>query len=194
VILIKWEYFLTEMVYRRFSKPLARFFLRFNINPNTITYFAAFLGIFSGLLIYTGRIYESVLVILVSQILDCTDGDMARLSDRVTAKGGFLDRIFDRFVDAAIIIGMIGLDPNKLWLIGALAVVGSFGVSISRAMAEAYGVECKVGIGSRDTRIAIIMVGLIVKLFYATLAVIAVIGFITTIHRIVHALNKLEAN
>jgi len=182
------------MVYRRFSKPLARFFLRFNINPNTITYFAAFLGIFSGLLIYTGRIYESVLVILVSQILDCTDGDMARLSDRVTAKGGFLDRIFDRFVDAAIIIGMIGLDPNKLWLIGALAVVGSFGVSISRAMAEAYGVECKVGIGSRDTRIAIIMVGLIVKLFYATLAVIAVIGFITTIHRIVHALNKLEAN
>jgi len=191
--LIKWDYFLTEMVYRRFSRPLAKFLLGFNINPNLVTFIATFLGIGSGLLIYYGKIYESVVVILISQILDCTDGDLARLSNRVTTRGGFLDRVFDRFVDAAIIIGMIGLNPNEFWFIGTLAIVGSFSVSISRAMAEAYNIECKVGIGSRDTRIAIIMAGLLLKQYYAALAAIAVIGFITTIHRIVHSLKKMDS-
>jgi CDP-diacylglycerol--glycerol-3-phosphate 3-phosphatidyltransferase len=189
---IKWDYFLTEMVYRRFSKPLARFLSKYNVSPNLITIIASLIGILAGLIIFYGRIFEAVIVILISQILDCTDGDLARLTGRVTALGGFLDRIFDRFVDAAIIIGIVGLNPFDLWAIGMLAIVGSFGVSISRAMAEAYNVECKVGIGGRDTRLAIIMVGLLLQQYFVTLAIIAFLGILTTIHRMVHTVRKLQ--
>ena len=149
--------------------------------------------------IAAGKIYWGVLTLFISQILDCTDGDLARLTGRVTRSGAYLDRVFDRFVDAAIIIGMVYLHPAELWLAGFMAVVGSFGVSITRAMAEAEGAECKVGIGGRDTRLAIIMVGLLygyasgnaVSVYSATLWVVAVLGFITTLHRMVHTIRQL---
>lgn len=188
---IKWEYVITEVVYRKFSRPIARFLAKFNVNPTLITFIATFVGLFSGYLIAMGEIYKGVVVLFVSQILDCVDGDLARITNRVTKIGGFLDRVFDRFVDAAIIMGIIALSPPDLWLVGTLAIVGSFGVSMSRAMAEAEGAVCKVGIGGRDTRLAIIMIGLILNYYFATLLIVAILGFITTIHRIVHTLKQL---
>ncbi len=188
---IKWEYVITEVVYRKFSRPIARFLAKFNVNPTLITFIATFVGLFSGYLIAIGEIYKGVVVLFVSQILDCVDGDLARITNRVTKVGGFLDRVFDRFVDAAVIMGIIALSPSDLWLVGTLAIVGSFGVSMSRAMAEAEGAVCKVGIGGRDTRLAIIMIGLILNYYFATLLIVAILGFITTIHRIVHTLKQL---
>jgi CDP-diacylglycerol--glycerol-3-phosphate 3-phosphatidyltransferase len=190
VIFIEWEYLLTEIVYRRFSRPLARLLAKFDISPTTITFIATFIGLASSAVIAAGKIYEGVALIFISQILDCTDGDLARLTGRVTRTGAFLDRVFDRFVDAAIIMGVVALNPLRLWLAGFLAIVGSFGVSISRAMAEAEGAECKVGIGGRDTRLAIIMVGVLLGYYSETLWVIAIIGFATTIHRIVHTIRQ----
>ncbi len=198
MIFIKWEYLLTELVYRRFSKPLAKLFAKTPLTPNAVTVIATAIGIISAFLIAAREIYLAVVVIFISQILDCTDGDLARLTNRVTRKGAFIDRVFDRFVDAAIIAGIVALNPQKLWLSGFMAIVGSFGVSMSRAMAEAEGAECKVGIGGRDTRLAIIMIGLLVGAYYnsieifdATMWIIAVLGFITTAHRIIHTLKQL---
>jgi len=190
---------LTELVYRRFSRPLAKLLSKTSITPNTVTYIATAVGLASAALIAMREIYLGVLVLLISQILDCTDGDLARLTGRITKKGAYLDRVFDRFVDAAIVIGIVYLYPLYLWLAGFLAAVGSFGVSITRAMAEAEGAECKVGIGGRDTRLAIIMVGLVVGhamqkevfVYSLTLWVIAILGFITTFHRMIHTIKQL---
>jgi len=190
VIFIKWEYLLTELVYRRFSRPLARILAKTSITPNTVTIIATIMGLLSGILIALGKIYEGVAVLFISQILDCTDGDLARITGRVTRLGAFIDRVFDRFVDAAIIIGIVALSPERLWLAGFMAIIGSFGVSISRAMAEAEGAECKVGIGGRDTRLAIVMAGLLLGYPEATLWIIASLGFLTTAHRIVHTIRQ----
>jgi len=190
VIFIKWEYLLTELVYRRFSRPLARILAKTSITPNTVTIIATIMGLLSGILIALGKIYEGVAVLFISQILDCTDGDLARITGRVTRLGAFIDRVFDRFVDAAIIIGIVALSPERLWLAGFMAIIGSFGVSISRAMAEAEGAECKVGIGGRDTRLAIVMAGLLLGYLEATLWIIASLGFLTTAHRIVHTIRQ----
>ncbi len=199
MIFIKWEYLLTELVYRRFSRPLARVFAKTPLSPNAVTFIATATGLLAALLIALGEVYLAVLVLFLSQILDCTDGDLARITGRVTRKGAFLDRVFDRFVDAAIIAGIVALNPPRLWLSGFMAIVGSFGVSISRAMAEAEGAECKVGIGGRDTRLAIIMLGLLFGRYYSSTAIydytlwtVAVLGFVTTVHRIVHTLKQLK--
>lgn len=199
MIQIKWEYLLTELVYRRFSKPLARLLSKTNVSPNSVTVIATIVGLASAAIVAMHEIYLGVLVLFISQILDCTDGDLARLTGRVTRKGAYLDRVFDRFVDAAIVIGIMHLFPLELWFEGFLAIVGSFGVSITRAMAEAEGAECKVGIGGRDTRLAIIMIGLLVgynaineiQIYSITLWIIAALGFITTVHRIIHTMKQL---
>lgn len=192
MIWIKWEYLITELIYRKLSQPLAKFLLRFDVNPTSVTYIATVIGIFAGYLIAVGKFYESVLVIFVSQILDCADGDLARFSGKVSSKGGYLDRIFDRFVDAAIVIGIVAVSPEKYWLLGILAVVGSFGVSISRAMAEAEGFECKVGIGGRDTRLLVIMLGILLNQLYAILIILILLGFLTTVHRIIHSVKQMD--
>ena len=180
-----FEYLLTEKVYRRFSKPLAKFLSRFNLNPNHLTIFAGFIGIIPAFLIYYGRFYEAVATIFISQILDCTDGDLARLTGKTTKRGAYLDRVLDRFVDAALIIGLVSVNPD-LWLMGMLALTASFGVSITRAMAEAEGVSVKVGIGGRDTRLFLIMAGLLTGLIFETLAILFALGVITTLHRMVY--------
>ncbi|WP_456469150.1 CDP-alcohol phosphatidyltransferase family protein [Archaeoglobus sp.] len=191
---------LTELVYRRFSKPLARLLSKTSITPNTVTFIATAVGLLSATIIAMREIYLGVIVLFISQILDCTDGDLARLTKKVTRKGAYLDRVFDRFVDAAIVMGIVYLFPLELWFEGFLAAVGSFGVSITRAMAEAEGAECKVGIGGRDTRLAIIMLGLLfgyathneVQVYSTTLWIIAVLGFITTLHRMIHTIRQLD--
>ncbi len=181
---------ITNLVYRKFSRPIARFLMRFNVSPNAITYLSFFIGILSAFLIATGRIYEGIVLLFISQIFDCVDGDLARMSGKVTRYGAFIDRVFDRFVDAALITGIVALNPEKLWLAGFLALTFSFGVSISRAMAEAEGAECKVGIAGRDTRIVLIMIGVLLGYYLETLILIAVLSFITTVHRIIHTVRQ----
>jgi len=192
VIFIKWEYVLTEYVYRKVSRPIAKELAKFNVNPNSITIVSTVIGIASGFVIAMGKVVEGVILIFISQILDCVDGDLARSTNRVTRVGAYLDRVFDRFVDSAIVIGIVALNPLELWLPGFLAIVGSFGVSITRVMAEAEGATCKVGIGGRDTRLAIIMIGLILGYLSEVLWVVAILGFITTVHRIVHTIKQLR--
>ena len=85
---------------------------------------------------------------------------------------------------------VIVVNPDY-WLLGMLALTFSFGVSITRVMAEAEGAECKVGIGGRDTRLFIIMIGLLLGRIYEVLIILAILGFITTVHRIVHTLKQL---
>ncbi len=186
----KWEYVLTEVVYRRFSRPLAKLLAGFDVNPNHITIIAAVVGIIPAFLIAYRMFYDAIVVIFISQILDCADGDLARLTGKTTKKGAYLDRVFDRFVDAALIMGLVAVNPDY-WLLGMLALTTSFGVSITRVMAEAEGAECKVGIGGRDTRLFIIMLGLLFGRIYEVLIAITVLSAITTVHRTVHSLKQL---
>jgi len=188
--MVEWEYVLTEVVYRRFSRPFARFLARFDANPNHITIIAAVIGIVPAFLIAYNMFYKAIIVILISQVLDCADGDLARLTGKTTKKGAYLDRVLDRFVDAALITGLVAVNPNY-WLLGMLALTASFGVSITRVMAEAEGAKCKVGVGGRDTRLLIIMLGLLFGRIYEVLIVLTILGAITTVHRTVHSLKQL---
>ena len=104
-------------------------------------------------------------------------------------KGAYLDRVLDRFVDAALLIRLVAVHPDY-WLLDMLALTTSFGVSITRVMAEAEGAECKVGIRGRDTRLLIIMFGLLSGRIYEILVILTILGAITTFHRIVHSLKQ----
>ncbi len=83
-----------------------------------------------------------------------------------------------------------------------LAVLASLMVSYTRARAEALGVECKVGIGSRAVRVVILSIGLLFakgaslgdfELLAPAVYVLAVMGVITTLQRIFHVRSALSA-
>lgn len=184
------KYPLTYYVYRRFSVPIAKLLIPTGISPSTITLSSTFIGFLAAYMIATGEAIYGVILLFISQILDCTDGDLARLSGRVTKKGAYLDRVLDRFVDGALIIALIALNP-AYWFVGTLAIAGTFLVSVTRIMAEAVGAKCQVGIATRDFRILAIVVGVLLGQIYYLLVFLSALGFITVFHRMMYSMKQM---
>lgn len=189
---INWEYLLTNLVYRRISVPIAKRMSKRQISPNLVTILAFIVGLTPAITIFY-NIVLSVVLIFISQILDCVDGDLARISGKTSARGAYLDRLFDRFVDFALIFSISAY--SKLWIEGFFALFATLSVSMARLMAEKEGLTCKVGIAGRDTRILIIMLGLLFSNFggiLLSLWLLIILGFITTIQRIAVTLRNLD--
>jgi CDP-diacylglycerol--glycerol-3-phosphate 3-phosphatidyltransferase len=184
--------------------PVARAFIRGNVNPNTITTLGTLLVIGSGVAFGYGAIRAGGVLLLLSGIFDILDGQVARQGGKMTTFGAFYDSTLDRVGEGAVFTGLIfyfltGPLPAQLKTpaiaAGLVALVASLLVSYTRARAEALGVECKVGIASRAERI--LLLGLPALAFGAgpgrpgvlllwIVAVLALVSAITVIQRVVH--------
>ncbi|MBI3303326.1 MAG: CDP-alcohol phosphatidyltransferase family protein [Deltaproteobacteria bacterium] len=78
----------------------------FGINANSLTYFALLSGIAAGLLFYTLHPVGALLCLSLSGLADAVDGRVARLGAGSTPWGGVLDLVFDRIVEAAVLLGI----------------------------------------------------------------------------------------
>ncbi len=180
---------------REILRPLARKITE--INPNTITIFGLLLSLVSAVLFAEREIFTAGAFLLAGGFFDALDGLVARENNRTTKFGGFLDSVSDRFADAAVIIGAMygGLTAFYIipyWFVGALALVGSFMVSYTRARAEAAGAEASVGMGERAIRMLIIVVGAFIAEVNWAILLVAVISYITVFQRIAHVRKVLE--
>lgn len=189
---MEFKYPLTNYVYRRFSIPIAKLLKHTGVSPNAVTWFAAFVGFFAAYLIAIREVIAGVVVLFISQILDCADGDLARLKGQTTRRGAYLDSVLDRFVDAGLIIALIALAPADYWFPGVFAIVGTFLVSYTRSRAEAVGAECRVGLATRDFRILAIILGLLLGQVYYLLVFLALMGFFTAFHRMAYSMKQMQ--
>jgi CDP-diacylglycerol--glycerol-3-phosphate 3-phosphatidyltransferase len=125
------------------------------------------------------------------------------MSGKGSPFGAFLDSTLDRMEEGIVLIavGYQFADAGKPGAVAACvaAVLFSLMVSYTRARAEALGVECKVGIGSRAVRVVILSIGLLfahgpgdVELLEPSVYVLAAMGFITTLQRIWHVRNAFQ--
>ena len=70
--------------------------IKYNISPNMITLFRAFLLIFIyNYLFNTNKKLEPIILIIIFYFLDCLDGHLARTTDKVTKIGDILDHSAD---------------------------------------------------------------------------------------------------
>src|SRR5690349_9002958 len=144
--------------------PVARLLLKWGVSPDAVTLVGT-LGVCAGALIFfpQGWLLAGVLVITAFVFSDIVDGNMARLSGRTSPFGAFLDSTLDRIADAAVFGGlaMYYVGPGDSDWLAALAiynlVMGSV-TSYARARAESLGMEAKVGIAERATRLVSILV------------------------------------
>jgi CDP-diacylglycerol--glycerol-3-phosphate 3-phosphatidyltransferase len=193
-----WRYPLTTYVYRRISKPLANVFNRFNATPTQVTILSVILGVIAGLIFYLEMFILGVVLLLISQVLDCVDGDLARLQGTTSKKGAFLSSFLDRIVEIAVIYGIILTNPTQLLLAGSLALISSIMVTYARREADRAGVECKVGLASRDIRIFVIMMSILLYLFlpsalYWGFVGLIILSSISVIQRFYHAYTRIKS-
>ena len=192
-----WKYPVTKYFYRKFSRPTAKILYKLKFEPNQVTLLSFTLGVLSGVIFYYRIFLLGLIVLFISEILDCADGDLARLKKKVSKRGEFLDSSLDRIVEAFVIYGLILTNPSQLMLVGSLALVCSMLVSYARSKAEVIGIRCDIGIGSRDIRMCILMLSVLFSFFYPNslyygFVVILVLSVITVIHRFAHTYKRIK--
>jgi len=182
--------------FTRVFTPIARVLVRAGVSPDVITIIGT-LGVIGGALGFypRGEFFWGTMVITFFVFGDMIDGNMARMTQRNSVWGAYLDSTMDRFADAAVFAGLAmwwaGNGHNN-WM-AALAIynlaTGSF-VSYARARAESLDMQATVGMAERADRLVLVLVatgfdGLGVPLVLRTaLILVAVASTITVVQRI----------
>lgn len=127
--------FYSTFVVRRASKPLTRIALNLGMSPNLITFLSLLIGIGAALSFATGQwpwLVAGALLLQLSLIVDCVDGEVARATRKFTALGAWLDASTDRVKEfaayAGLAIGATRMDTQILgvdvwWIAIALIVL-----------------------------------------------------------------------
>jgi hypothetical protein len=127
--------FYSTFVVRRVSKPLTRIALNLGMSPNLITFLSFLIGIGAALCFATGQwpwLIAGALLLQLSLIVDCVDGEVARATRKFTALGAWLDASTDRVKEfaayAGLAIGATRMDTQILgvdvwWIAIALIVL-----------------------------------------------------------------------
>ena len=193
---------------RRIFKPLvrglARGFIRIRVSPNMISALAFFVACFAALLLtlYWWTLIYGILVFLAG-LLDGVDGEVARQTNQVSLKGGFLDSMLDRLADVILLLPFLWL-PNPFpqwgpsWWWVTVAVVGVILVSYARGRAQAAGVtDTDVGLAARSERLFILVVTSCFALLYPPLLflgllIVALLSHLTVAYRIYYYRRQLQ--
>jgi len=144
--------------------PLAKSLLHMGVSPDVVTITgAAGASLGAALLIPSGHLFAASLALGVLALTDLVDGTMARLSNRTSRWGAFLDSNLDRLTDAAI-FGSVGIYySTRDHLLTILAIIGlaaGFLVSYARARAESLDFQCAGGIMERAERLIVVLVAI----------------------------------
>jgi len=166
----------------RLVVPAATALGRLGFTPDGLTFIGLALILATAVVLALGH--------NVAGIFDALDGTLARVTNRQTRFGAFLDSTSDRYADAAILFGVmvpfLQTGREIQVMLAFIALVGSVLVSYTRARAEGLGLECKVGLLTRFERFIIIAIGLFFNLVTPMLWVMAILTNVTAIQRIVH--------
>jgi CDP-diacylglycerol---glycerol-3-phosphate 3-phosphatidyltransferase len=197
---------------QRIIDAIVRWLAMGHISPNVLTVIGVSLNVGCGLLFGMGWFFWAGIALIVANLFDMLDGQVARLSGRVTRFGGFLDSSLDRLSDMVVFVGLMVFyardipDHSTLnvFLAGA-GLMGSVMVSYASARAESLIPKCDVGFLRRPERVVLFIIGALsthpgstnffANRMPAVLWVLAIGSYWTFAHRMYHTwreLNRVE--
>ncbi len=114
-----------EKLYLACLEPLARGLSR--VHPNWMTLAALGLGVLAGTTYWLTRLHPLFFVaaaglVTLAGIADSLDGMMARMHNRRSRRGDFLDHFLDRVVDVAV-LGGLALTPHATTSFGLAVII-----------------------------------------------------------------------
>ena len=193
---------------QRIIDAIVRWLALGHINPNILTVIGVALNVGCGLLFGMGRFFWAGVALIVANLFDMLDGQVARLSGRVTRFGGFLDSSLDRLSDMVVFVGLMVFYARdtefhstlNVFLAGA-GLMGSVMVSYASARAESLIPKCDVGFLRRPERVVLFIIGALsthpgssnffANRMPAVLWVLAVGSYWTFAHRMYHTWREL---
>jgi CDP-diacylglycerol--glycerol-3-phosphate 3-phosphatidyltransferase len=169
---------------------------RLGFSPNALTLLGMVLMAGIGGVLSQGHLLMGGVLLAGAAAFDALDGGLARLTNRVTKFGAFLDSTTDRWAESFVYAGLLwwfmGQGQQLEVMLTYAAIIGSLMVSYTRARAEGLGIDCKVGLFTRFERIAVLGLGLLFNQMLIALVLLAVLSNITAIQRILHVHKELQ--
>ena len=122
--------FFSVFFLRRISKLLTFLAIKVRATPNQVTLASFAIGLYAAYLFAQGDTWSLVIgaiLLQVSLIVDCVDGELARYTRRFSELGAWLDAITDRVKEYAVFLGLAyGAFVEKgqnLWLLAAVLML-----------------------------------------------------------------------
>ncbi len=180
--------------YGSFLRPIIRGLDCLHITPNALTLAGLAALILAGVLLALGQMWAGVAALLVGQIFDTLDGELARQQANAAPFGAFLDSICDHCGDFAVYLGLtlhlMKTDARLDVVLILVALFGSVFGSQVRSRAGMLGINTKeIGAFTRFERTVVLVAGILINQLTAALWVLAVFNNLSALQRIIYTVR-----
>lgn len=130
--------------YRPIGFVLANVFMRTPVTPNSVTAISMLSGIITGIFYTAGQAPTTLvagLLLLITNILDCTDGQLARMKDTSSKLGRILDGFADYVTGMAVFIGIVIGYSGKFYTLPVwwgLVILAAFSDILQSCLVDTY--------------------------------------------------------
>ena len=143
------------------------------LSPNLITTLSVIVAGITGYYFAVGRFVLGAWLLLLAGLLDIWDGQVAKLTGRVSTFGSFYDSTADRVADFLYSLGALYYFTverifDVAFMVVAYMVLSSL-ISYVKARAEGLGIPCGVGLLARPLRMLLFGIPLFVYGFTTNL-------------------------
>lgn len=144
------------------------------VNPDVFTWISVVFAFLAGLFFFFSSpqgelfnfyLYAAALFVFLNGLFDAMDGKIAKIANKVSLRGDFLDHALDRYAD----IFMVGGLALSMWChdrpyIGLLAIVGMLLTSYMGTQSQAVGHKRDYsGLLGRADRLVLLMVAPLIQ-------------------------------
>lgn len=137
----------------RLLEPVAHHFLA-NVPPNQISFLALGAGLLAAPFIVQGHLGAALACWLLNRLLDGLDGVVARLHNKKSDLGGYLDLLLDFVVYLAVPIAFVVADPSMGNIWALIFLLSSYQVNtLSWTVLSALLEKRRAGDGRRLTSV-----------------------------------------
>ena len=138
-----------------------------NVNPDILTWLALVFAVLSGIFFYFSSdemellnyyLFFAALFVFLNGLFDAVDGKVAKIANKTSLRGDFLDHALDRYADV-FMVGGLALSSWCRPSIGLLAVIGMLLTSYMGTQSQAIGHKRDYsGLLGRADRLVLLMI------------------------------------
>jgi phosphatidylglycerophosphate synthase len=177
------------------DKPLYSFAKKIYISPDVLTVTGFLITVLAAIFLAHDLFLGGVLILL-GGVFDMLDGMVARIHNKSTPFGAFLDSVLDRYSDALLFLGLSWYFFKHGSVIGVVLCLGTMTgallTSYARARAEGLGKDCEVGLMERPERVVLMAFGALTGWIVPVMWIMLVLTHATVIQRIYHVWKVMK--
>ena len=118
--------FFSTFILRKISKVFTRAALNLKLKPNFVTIVSFLVGVFAAVEFSRSNYISGAMLLQLSLIFDCVDGEVARYTKQFSRFGAWLDALSDRVKEFMAIGGLaysVQGSVKNIWILATIAVI-----------------------------------------------------------------------